>query len=522
MLIELLRRTGLVAILRGVRSTEVAEIGAALFAAGFRIIEVPLGSPSALASIAILRAALPAECLIGAGTVLSRAQVDDVRRAGGQLIVMPHADVEVIRAARAAQLHVAPGVATPTEAFAALAAGAEVLKLFPAEILGPAVVKAWRAVLPSSALLMPVGGITPDKLAGFLAAGATGFGLGSALYAPGAPASDVAARAAAFVDAWRAATQAGNDAVSSPIRIGIVGLGQIARDQHIPTLAADPRFQLVAAATTAGTAPDGTPVHATLGAMIAATPELEAVALCTPPQARYALAREALGHGLHVLLEKPPGVTVGEVEELVARARACQRALFAAWHSRAAAAVDAARAWLAHRAVRKAVVVWKEDVRKWHPGQQWIWQPGGLGVFDPGINALSILTSLIPSRLFVTRAVLYVPVNCQTPIAATLALRDGAGAPIEVELDFRQSGEEQWDIHIETDAGQLALRGGGARLEIDGAAVAVPAAPEYPRLYDRFAELVRARSIDVDLAPLALVADALLIGQRVEVEPFNE
>jgi 2-dehydro-3-deoxyphosphogalactonate aldolase len=216
MLTEILRRTGLVAILRGVRSTEVAEIGAALFAAGFRIVEVPLGSPDALASIASLRAALPADCVVGAGTVLSRSQVDDVRRAGGQIIVMPHSDPEVIRAATAAGLPVAPGVATPTEAFAALAAGADVLKLFPAELLGPAVVKAWRAVLPPGTPLMPVGGITPEKLADFVAAGAAGAGLGSALYRPGASASDVAVRATAFVDAWCAARAAHAHAGGTP------------------------------------------------------------------------------------------------------------------------------------------------------------------------------------------------------------------------------------------------------------------------------------------------------------------
>jgi 2-dehydro-3-deoxyphosphogalactonate aldolase len=205
MLTEVLRRTGLIAILRGVTPVEVADIGAALFAAGFRIIEVPLNSPDALASIAILRAGLPAECMVGAGTVLSPTQVDDVRRAGGELIVMPHSDPAVIRAARAADLAVAPGVATPTEAFAALAAGADALKMFPAELLGPAVLKAWRAVLPAGTPLVPVGGITPEKLAGFVAAGAAGAGLGSALYPPGASASEVAARASAFVDAWRAA-----------------------------------------------------------------------------------------------------------------------------------------------------------------------------------------------------------------------------------------------------------------------------------------------------------------------------
>jgi D-galactose 1-dehydrogenase len=309
---------------------------------------------------------------------------------------------------------------------------------------------------------------------------------------------------------------------SAPIRIGIVGLGKIARDQHIPSLLADPHFQLVAAATTSGTSPVDIPVYSTLGAMIGATPELQAVTLCTPPQERCTLAREALDHGLHVMLEKPPGVTVGEVEELIGRARARHLTLFASWHSRAAPAVEIARTWIASRPVRKVVVTWKEDVRTWHPGQQWIWQPGGLGVFDPGINALSIVTSLMSRELFVTHAVLHVPVNRQTPIAAELALADGAGAVVDVQLDFRQVRDERWDIGIETDSGQLELRGGGATLQIDGLPITVAAPHEYPRLFERFAELIRSGSIDVDLVPLKLVADAFLVGRRVEVEPFEE
>ncbi len=312
-----------------------------------------------------------------------------------------------------------------------------------------------------------------------------------------------------------------NDVELTPIRIGIVGLGKIARDQHIPSLLADPRFQLVAAATTAGTAPVDIPVYPTLGALIAATPELQAVTLCTPPQDRCALAREALDHGLHVMLEKPPGVTVGEVEELIGHARGRQRSLFASWHSRAAPAVQPAREWIAGRTVRKVAVTWKEDVRKWHPGQQWIWEPGGLGVFDPGINALSIVTRLMSRGLFVTRAVLHVPANRQAPIAAELALADGAGAAIDVQLDFRQLGGERWDIAIETDSGLLELREGGARLLIDGQPVSVAASQEYPRLLERFAGLIDSGSIDVDLAPLKLVADAFLVGHRVEVEPFG-
>lgn len=310
--------------------------------------------------------------------------------------------------------------------------------------------------------------------------------------------------------------------MAAPIRIGIVGLGKIARDHHIPSLLADPRFELVAAATTSGDSPVDIPVYSSLGAMLSATPGLDAVAIATPPQVRYGLACEALDRGLDVLLEKPPGVSVCEVEELVVRARERRVVLFASWHLCAAPAMPKARAWIAGRAVRKVVVTWKENVRKWHPGQTWIWEPGGLGVFDPGINALSMVTSLMPRALFVTEAVLHVPVNRQAPIAAQLALTDGAGAAIDVELDFRERGEELWDIVIDTDAGQLALRRLGTGLEIDGRGVAVGPPQEYARVYDRFAELVRARAIDVDLAPLKLVADAFLMGRRVEVEPFEE
>ena len=196
---------GLLAILRGVRPDEAGAIGAALHAAGFRAIEVPLNSPDPLGSIRVLREALPADCAIGAGTVMTPADVEAVRLAGGEFIVMPHCDAEVIRAARAAAMEVAPGAATVTEALAALAAGADVVKVFPAEQLGTGTVAAWRAVLPAGTLLLPVGGITPANLAGFVAAGAAGLGLGSALYRPGMAADEVAARAAEFVTAWRAA-----------------------------------------------------------------------------------------------------------------------------------------------------------------------------------------------------------------------------------------------------------------------------------------------------------------------------
>lgn len=198
-----LDRFPLIAILRGVRPDEVEAIGDVLIEAGFSILEVPLNSPDPLDSIARLARRFP-DALIGAGTVMTPQAVHDVAEAGGRLILMPHSDPAVVRAARDAGLLCVPGVATPTEAFAALANGASALKLFPAEQMPPAIVKAWRAVVPHQVRLLPVGGINPDSMAPYLAAGAAGFGLGSALYQPGMTAAEVARRAQAF----RAALQA--------------------------------------------------------------------------------------------------------------------------------------------------------------------------------------------------------------------------------------------------------------------------------------------------------------------------
>lgn len=194
----------LVAILRGIRPVEAVSIGEILFEKGFRTLEVPLNSPQPLQSIELLARRFGDTALVGAGTVLSEASARDVAAAGGRLVVMPHADVAVIRAAKAAGCLCLPGVATVTEAFAALGAGADGLKLFPAEQLPPEVLKAWRAVLPPQCRLLPVGGITPARMAAYVQAGATGFGIGSALYKPGKPLAGIAADAADFMSAWAA------------------------------------------------------------------------------------------------------------------------------------------------------------------------------------------------------------------------------------------------------------------------------------------------------------------------------
>jgi D-galactose 1-dehydrogenase len=305
------------------------------------------------------------------------------------------------------------------------------------------------------------------------------------------------------------------------INVAIVGLGKIARDQHLPTIAANPAFRL-AAVTSPNSKLEGVPNFPTLDAMLRAVPEIDAVIVCTPPQLRYDIAWHALNHRKHVMLEKPPGAALSEVQALVDLAARQSVSLFAAWHSREAAAVEAARSWLAPRHIRRIKITWKEDVRVHHPGQGWIWKAGGLGVFDPGVNALSILTYIVPRPVVLREATLSVPANCETPIAAQVLLHDELGAPIELDLDFLQTGPATSDMVIETDAGRLLLTQGGSIMHVDGNSVIESTDHEYARLYARFDTLVNERRIDVDMAPLRLVADAFLNGRRVTVAPFVE
>ena len=201
---EWLEPMPLIAILRGVKPEEILDVGQVLVDAGFRIIEVPLNSPEPLSSIRKLSERFGERLLTGAGTVLDPAAVPQVEAAGGRLIVMPHADAQVVQAARSRSLYALPGFATPTEAFQMLDAGADGIKLFPAEAASPPILKAIRAVLPSGSCVIPVGGITPDRLAAYWQAGASGFGLGSALYKAGMKAREVAQNAARFTSAMAA------------------------------------------------------------------------------------------------------------------------------------------------------------------------------------------------------------------------------------------------------------------------------------------------------------------------------
>jgi len=307
----------------------------------------------------------------------------------------------------------------------------------------------------------------------------------------------------------------------SPYAIAVIGVGKIATDQHLPAIAGDPRFTLAAAVSRHDTI-DGLPSFPTIEALIASGIAIDAVAICTPPQVRGDIARAAIAQGWAVMLEKPPAATLAEFSDLVARAEAAGVTLLATWHSRHAFAVAAARDWLAQRTVVSGQVAWREDVRRWHPGQTWLWAPGGLGVFDPGINALSILTAILPEPAFVMAAVLDVPANCHTPIAARIDLRTGTGE-IAMELDFLQTGPQSWDMAFETACGRrIALSDGGATLSIDGGAAQHGPEREYPGLYARFADLLDIGASEADPAPLRLVADAFLLGERRTVAAFVE
>lgn len=306
-----------------------------------------------------------------------------------------------------------------------------------------------------------------------------------------------------------------------PIRLGLVGYGKIAQDQHVPAIHGSDRFELVAVATLGQHCP-GVPSFSSLAELLAEGPAVDAIAFCTPPQGRFALVEQALKAGKHVLVEKPPCSTLGEALALIDEVNAAGVSGLFAWHSRFAPGVGNAVKWLEGKTLKQVRIDWKEQVRKWHPGQAWIWQAGGLGVFDPGINALSIVTELLPRALFVESANLSVPSNCQSPIAASLQMRSGDDVRVIAELDFDHSVNEQWSIELQCDEGVMRLDAGGAQVSIDGVTQAVSEEGEYPAMYGHFARLIDGGKSDLDLQPLRIVADSFFVGSKETVAAFHE
>ncbi len=306
----------------------------------------------------------------------------------------------------------------------------------------------------------------------------------------------------------------------NPIRIGLVGYGKIAADEHVPAISVTKGAELLAVASRNGRA-EGVANYPDLTAMLDAHPELDAIILCQPPRVRYESARQALLAGKHVFLEKPPGATLSEVESLVKLADTMGKTLFASWHSRYAAPVARLKAWVADRVITSVAIAWKEDVRRWHPGQDWIWEPGGFGVFDPGINALSILTEALPERVRLIDATITVPSNRAAPIAADLTLETASGAPIACAFDWRQTGAQTWQIHFESTDGAFTFAQGGDDAANTAAHEDSALGEEYRAMYQRFVDLVRCGQSDVDLAPLQIVADAFLKGRIRSADPFE-
>ncbi len=317
--------------------------------------------------------------------------------------------------------------------------------------------------------------------------------------------------------------------MAQPVRLALVGLGKIARDHHLPAIAATPGIELVAVSSRNASL-DGVPAFGSLADLLASDVAFDAVALCTPAQGRRAQVELALDAGKHVMLEKPPVAALTEIAPMLACAERAGRVLFATWHSRFGVAVEPARDILARARLRSVAIVWKEDVRFWHPRQRWIWEPGGFGVFDPGINALSVATRVLPRPFFLTEADLYLPANRAMPIAASLAFADTEGVPIVAQFDFRHPEPRVWSIHFETDEGRLTLSEGGARLDRQGTIVIEDdpvvtdglSPSEYRGLYRHFATLVEQGRSDADILPLLHAADAFNLGRRHVVEPFED
>ena len=307
-------------------------------------------------------------------------------------------------------------------------------------------------------------------------------------------------------------------------KIAIIGVGKIAIDQHIPVIEASPDFELAATVSTRGIAHRDLPVFRTPAELYKALPKVELVAICTPPGVRHGFVREAIDAGKHILMEKPPTPTISELDDLVAYGRKKKRILFQTWHSRYNAAVDAARKIVRRDGVQSVRIDWRESVRKWHPGQDWVWEPGGFGVFDPGINALSIFTKILPFPVFVENARLSFPSNKQTPVDVELKFKsDQPNQPdLSAGFNWLEESGEIWTIRIVTRKGdELKLENGGRKLSVNGAEKIQHGDDEYRQIYEHFAKILKKGKSEVSDAPLRIVADGYLLAARTNVEPFE-
>jgi D-galactose 1-dehydrogenase len=308
-------------------------------------------------------------------------------------------------------------------------------------------------------------------------------------------------------------------------KIGIIGFGKIARDQHAPAIQASANFELVAISNAGGGDPlkDVTSFKA-YQEMVTAVSDLDAVSICTPPGPRRVIAADCLAAGKHVLLEKPPAGTVTEVPAIARAAAGAKKVAFTTYHAQHNQAVKRAADLLAGKTLRRLQVTWKEDIHRWHPGQEWILAAGGFGIFDPGINALSILTRILPEPVFISSAELYFPANRGAPIAANLKFGTGLlpNDQLTAALDWRETGLQTWEIDLEaTDGTKIKLSNGGSELDVEGQPPFVGPPDEYPDIYKEFAQLLDASTSKIDASPFQLVADVFMLGERKVVEAFD-
>lgn len=304
--------------------------------------------------------------------------------------------------------------------------------------------------------------------------------------------------------------------------IALVGVGKIARDQHLPALADHPDFRLEALVSLEDCGFD-LPTYCSVEDMAKAMPHIQAVSVCTPPDCRLDIVAQALSANLHVMLEKPTAATVAKAMAMEAMAKGRPETIFASWHSRHAPAVEVLKHWLKKQSVSQIEVVWKEDIRIWHPGQEWIFS-SGYGVFDPAINAFSILTEILEEDFFFTQGDIVVPENKAAPIAADLRYRfpDRLGG-IHLELDFDYRGSTpEWTILVTCENGlEAKLENGGASLILPTDFDTPADSGEYHSLYSKFGDLITRETSDFDLSPMFQVFDAMALSHRHAGKAFD-
>lgn len=307
-------------------------------------------------------------------------------------------------------------------------------------------------------------------------------------------------------------------------KIAVIGIGKIAQDQHLPVIDKSPDFELAACVSTRGVGHRDVPVFKTPAELYKKMPDVKLVAICTPPGVRHAYVRQAIDAGMDVLLEKPPTPTITEFEDLVAYGEKKGRVLFQTWHSRYNAAVDTAKLILKDEGVASVRIDWRESVRKWHPGQEWVWEPGGFGVCDPGINAMSIFTKIMPFPVFVESAKLKFPANRQTPVDAEIVFKSAEKHKPKLSAGFNwlEESGEIWTVAVETRKGtRLKLEKGGTVLKVNGKETVANPSEEYEAIYERFAKLLKKGKSEMDGSPLRLMGDVFLLGARENVEEFH-